>query len=308
MIITSERISLKHLLTAEALTDREVMGLIRRAGEFKQGAKWHPEERQYFATNLFFENSTRTHKSFEVAEKKLCLEVIEFEASRSSVQKGETLYDTVLTMSAIGVDVAVIRHGKENYYDELIQSKTIQCSIINGGDGSGQHPTQCLLDLMTIYEEFGGFEGLKVAIVGDITHSRVAKSNMQLLNRLGAEIYFSGPEEWYDHQFDVYGQYVPLDEIVEKVDVMMLLRVQHERHDGKESFSKEGYHLEYGLTNERATRLQKHAIIMHPAPVNRDVELADELVESLQSRIVAQMSNGVFMRMAILEAILHGKA
>ncbi|HAP2865027.1 TPA: aspartate carbamoyltransferase catalytic subunit [Enterococcus faecalis] len=308
MIITSERISLKHLLTAEALTDREVMGLIRRAGEFKQGAKWHPEERQYFATNLFFENSTRTHKSFEVAEKKLGLEVIEFEASRSSVQKGETLYDTVLTMSAIGVDVAVIRHGKENYYDELIQSKTIQCSIINGGDGSGQHPTQCLLDLMTIYEEFGGFEGLKVAIVGDITHSRVAKSNMQLLNRLGAEIYFSGPEEWYDHQFDVYGQYVPLDEIVEKVDVMMLLRVQHERHDGKESFSKEGYHLEYGLTNERATRLQKHAIIMHPAPVNRDVELADELVESLQSRIVAQMSNGVFIRMAILEAILHGKA
>lgn len=308
MIITSERISLKHLLTAEALTDREVMGLIRRAGEFKQGAKWHPEERQYFATNLFFENSTRTHKSFEVAEKKLGLEVIEFEASRSSVQKGETLYDTVLTISAIGVDVAVIRHGKENYYDELIQSKTIQCSIINGGDGSGQHPTQCLLDLMTIYEEFGGFEGLKVAIVGDITHSRVAKSNMQLLNRLGAEIYFSGPEEWYDHQFDVYGQYVPLDEIVEKVDVMMLLRVQHERHDGKESFSKEGYHLEYGLTNERATRLQKHAIIMHPAPVNRDVELADELVESLQSRIVAQMSNGVFMRMAILEAILHGKA
>ena len=308
MIITSERISLKHLLTAEALTDREVMGLIRRAGEFKQGAKWHPEERQYFATNLFFENSTRTHKSFEVAEKKLGLEVIEFEASRSSVQKGETLYDTVLTMSAIGVDVAVIRHGKENYYDELIQSKTIKCSIINGGDGSGQHPTQCLLDLMTIYEEFGGFEGLKVAIVGDITHSRVAKSNMQLLNRLGAEIYFSGPEEWYDHQFDVYGQYVPLDEIVEKVDVMMLLRVQHERHDGKESFSKEGYHLEYGLTNERATRLQKHAIIMHPAPVNRDVELADELVESLQSRIVAQMSNGVFMRMAILEAILHGKA
>ena len=308
MIITSERISLKHLLTAEALTDREVMGLIRRAGEFKQGAKWHPEERQYFATNLFFENSTRTHKSFEVAEKKLGLEVIEFEASRSSVQKGETLYDTVLTMSAIGVDVAVIRHGKENYYDELIQSKTIQCSIINGGDGSGQHPTQCLLDLMTIYEEFGGFEGLKVAIVGDITHSRVAKSNMQLLNRLGAEIYFSGPEEWYDHQFDVYGQYVPLDEIVEKVDVMMLLRVQHDRHDGKESFSKEGYHLEYGLTNERATRLQKHAIIMHPAPVNRDVELADELVESLQSRIVAQMSNGVFMRMAILEAILHGKA
>lgn len=308
MIITSERISLKHLLTAEALSDQEVMGLIHRAKEFKQGATWTPEKKQYFATNLFFENSTRTHKSFDVAEKKLGIEVIEFEESMSSVKKGETLYDTVLTMSAIGVDVAVIRHSKENYYDELIQSKTIQCSIINGGDGSGQHPTQCLLDLMTIYEEFGYFSGLKIAIVGDITHSRVAKSNMQLLNRLGAQIFFSGPEEWYDKQFEVYGHYVPLDELVEEVDVMMLLRVQHERHDGSEIFSKEDYHNAYGLTIERAKRLQKKAIIMHPAPVNRDVELADSLVESLQSRIIEQMSNGVFMRMAILEAILHGKA
>ena len=308
MIITSERISLKHLLTAEALSDQEVMGLIHRANEFKNGASWTPEKKQYFATNLFFENSTRTHKSFDVAEKKLGIEVIEFEESMSSVKKGETLYDTVLTMSAIGVDVAVIRHSKENYYDELIQSKTIQCSIINGGDGSGQHPTQCLLDLMTIYEEFGYFSGLKVAIVGDITHSRVAKSNMQLLNRLGAEIFFSGPEEWYDKQFDVYGRYLPLDELIEEVDVMMLLRVQHERHDGTEIFSKEEYHDTYGLTIERAKRLKKNAIIMHPAPVNRDVELADSLVESLQSRIIMQMSNGVFMRMAILEAILHGKA
>ncbi|ALS37967.1 MULTISPECIES: aspartate carbamoyltransferase catalytic subunit [Enterococcus] len=308
MIITSERISLKHLLTVEVLSDQEVMGLIHRAQEFKQGATWQPEKKQYFATNLFFENSTRTHKSFDVAEKKLGIEVIEFEESMSSVKKGETLYDTVLTMSAIGVDVAVIRHGEENYYDELIQSKTIQCSIINGGDGSGQHPTQCLLDLMTIYEEFGYFEGLKIAIVGDITHSRVAKSNMQMLKRLGATIFFSGPEEWYDKQFEAYGHYMPLDEVVETVDVMMLLRVQHERHDGSEIFSKEEYHQQYGLTVERAKRLQKHAVIMHPAPVNRDVELADSLVEGIQSRIIQQMSNGVYMRMAILEAVLQGKA
>lgn len=307
MIITSERISLKHLLTAEALSDQEVMGLIYRAQQFKRGASWRPFK-QYFATNLFFENSTRTHKSFEVAEKKLGLEVIEFEAGHSSVQKGETLYDTVLTMSAIGVDVAVIRHGQENYYDELIQSKTIQCSIINGGDGSGQHPTQCLLDLMTIYEEFGHFEGLKVAIVGDLTHSRVAKSNMQMLKRLGATLYFSGPEAWYDKQFDVYGTYLPIDEVVPQVDVMMMLRVQHERHEAGESFSKEAYHQEYGLTEARAAQMKQTGIIMHPAPVNRDVELADKLVEGLQSRIVAQMSNGVYMRMAILEAILEGKA
>lgn len=308
MIITSERISLKHLLTVEALTDQEVMGLIHRAQEFKQGASWSPRKRQYFATNLFFENSTRTHKSFEVAEKNLGLDVIEFDSKTSSIQKGETLYDTVLTMSAIGVDVAVIRHGEENYYDELIQSKTIQCSIINGGDGSGQHPTQCLLDLMTIYEEFGRFNGLKVAIVGDITHSRVAKSNMQMLKRLGATIFFSGPEEWYDERFEVYGHYLPLDELVEEVDVMMMLRVQHERHDGSEIFSKEEYHQEYGLTEARAKRMKNHAIIMHPAPVNRDVELADALVESVKSRIIQQMSNGVFTRMAILEAVLEGKA
>ena len=308
MIIQSEEISLKHLLTVEALTDQEVMGLIRRAQQFKQGARWTPHKDQYFVSNLFFENSTRTHKSFEVAEKKLGLDVIDFDAKTSSVQKGETLYDTVLTMSALGVDVAVIRHSDENYYDELIQSKTIQCSIVNGGDGSGQHPTQCLLDLMTIYQEFGRFAGLKVAIAGDITHSRVAKSNMQMLKRLGAEVYFSGPKEWYDESFDVYGTYRPLDELVPEVDVMMLLRVQHERHDGQESFSKEEYHQKYGLTIERGKRLKEKAIIMHPALVNRDVEIADSLVESLQSRIVPQMTNGVYIRMAILEAVLNGKA
>ena len=308
MLIKSERVSLKHLLTVESLTDQEVMGLIRRGQEFKRGAKWTPEKEQYFATNLFFENSTRTHKSFEVAEKKLGLNVIEFDTSKSSVQKGETLYDTVLTMSAIGVDVAVIRHGDEHYYDELIQSRTIQCSIINGGDGSGQHPTQCLLDLLTIYEEFGSFENLKVAIIGDLTHSRVAKSNMQMLKRLGAKVYFSGPKAWYDKAFDVYGTYLPVDELVAEVDVVMLLRVQHERHDSNESFSKEEYHQQYGLTVERAEKMKEKAIIMHPAPVNRDVEIADSLVESYKSRIVTQMSNGVYVRMAILEAILNGKS
>ncbi|KAF1301501.1 aspartate carbamoyltransferase catalytic subunit [Enterococcus saccharolyticus] len=308
MIIKSERVSIKHLLTVEALSDQEVMGLIRRGQEFKRGAKWTPGKDKYFATNLFFENSTRTHKSFEIAEKKLGIDVIEFDPDKSSVQKGETLYDTVLTMSAIGVDVAVIRHGDENYYDQLTQSRTIQCSIINGGDGSGQHPTQCLLDLLTIYEEFGSFENLKVAIIGDITHSRVAKSNMQMLKRLGAKVFFSGPETWYDQSFEVYGHYMPIDELIEEMDVIMLLRVQHERHDEHESFSKEEYHAKHGLTMERATKMKDSAIIMHPAPVNRDVEIADELVESYKSRIVTQMSNGVFVRMAILEAILEGKS
>ncbi|MGY3765090.1 aspartate carbamoyltransferase catalytic subunit [Vagococcus vulneris] len=308
MIITSEQISLKHLLTAESLSDQEVMGLIRRAQAFKQGAKSNLPDEQFFVTNLFFENSTRTHKSFEVAEKKLGFDVIEFDAKSSSVTKGESLYDTVLTMSAIGVQACVIRHSQEDYYNELIQSKTITTSIINGGDGSGNHPTQCLLDLLTIYEEFGYFSGLNVAICGDLTHSRVANSNMKMLKRLGANLYFCGPEEWYNKQYEAYGEYLVIDDVLDKVDVMMMLRVQHERHDSDEGFSKETYHQRYGLTVKRAEKMQAKAIIMHPAPVNRDVELADELVESYQSRITQQMTNGVYMRMAILEAILHGKA
>lgn len=304
----NERISLKHFVTVESLTDAEIMGLIKRGEAFKKGAKFIPEKDEYFVSNLFFENSTRTKNSFIVAEKKMNLKVIDFDAGHSSIQKGETLYDTVLTLSALGTDICVIRHTEENYYHELIQSKTIQSSIVNGGDGSGQHPSQCLLDLMTIYEEFKCFENLKVAIIGDITHSRVAKSNMQMLKRLGAEIYFSGPLEWYDNSFNVYGQYREIDEIISEMDVIMLLRVQHERHDGSSSFSKTQYHQKYGLTIEREKQMKENAIIMHPAPVNRDVEIADELVESLKSRITMQMTNGVFVRMAILEAILNGKS
>lgn len=308
MAITDGVVSLKHLVTMETLSNEEVLGLIERGIAFKNGRADFTLDRQYFAANLFFESSTRTHKSFEVAEKKLGLDVIEFDAKTSSVNKGETLYDTILTMSALGVDICVIRHSEVDYYKELIDSRTIQTAIVNGGDGSGQHPSQCLLDLMTIYEEFGDFENLKVAIAGDITHSRVAKSNMQILKRLGAEIYFAGPKEWYSEEFDVYGKHVSIDEIIGEVDVLMLLRVQHERHDGRGSFSKKDYHKLHGLTTERYKKLKSSAIIMHPAPVNRDVEIADQLVEAPQSRIVTQMRNGVFVRMAILETILNGKA
>lgn len=300
----NQPIQLQHLLTTESLTQDQVLGLIHRAQDFKQGSPWCLNNK-YIATNLFFENSTRTHKSFDIAQRKLGLDVIEFEASRSSVQKGESLYDTVLTMSALGVDVAVIRHPQEDYYKELVNSDNIQCALINGGDGSGQHPTQCLLDLMTIYEEFGTFNGLKIAIIGDLMHSRVAKSNMQMLHKLGAQLFFSGPKSWYDPSFDRYGTYLLIDELLDQVDVMMMLRVQKERHHDVTHFSEKDYHNEYGLTLKRAQRLKPKAIIMHPAPVNRDVELADELVECSKSRIVQQMHNGVFMRMAILEAVLY---
>ncbi|MFI3124885.1 aspartate carbamoyltransferase catalytic subunit [Streptococcus suis] len=306
MTIVDGKVSLKHLVTMETLSNEEVLGLIQRGLAFKKGEPV-TLSRKYYASNLFFEDSTRTHKSFEMAELRLDMGMIDFDARTSSVNKGETLYDTILTMSALGVDICVIRHSEVDYYKQLIDSPSIQTSIVNGGDGSGQHPSQSLLDLMTIYEEFGTFENLKIAIAGDITHSRVAKSNMQILKRLGADIYFTGPEEWYSVEFDVYGQHVAIDDIVEEVDVLMLLRVQHERHDGSESFSKETYNRLHGLTGERYKRLKEQAIVMHPAPVNRDVEIDDQLVEAPKSRIVRQMQNGVFVRMAILEAIVNGK-
>ncbi|HFI0083559.1 aspartate carbamoyltransferase catalytic subunit [Streptococcus suis] len=306
MTIVDGKVSLKHLVTMETLSNEEVFGLIQRGLAFKKGEPV-TLSRKYYASNLFFEDSTRTHKSFEMAELRLDMGMIDFDARTSSVNKGETLYDTILTMSALGVDICVIRHSEVDYYKQLIDSPSIQTSIVNGGDGSGQHPSQSLLDLMTIYEEFGTFENLKIAIAGDITHSRVAKSNMQILKRLGADIYFTGPEEWYSAEFDVYGQHVAIDDIVEEVDVLMLLRVQHERHDGSESFSKETYNRLHGLTGERYKRLKEQAIVMHPAPVNRDVEIDDQLVEAPKSRIVRQMQNGVFVRMAILEAIVNGK-
>ena len=292
----------------ETLSNEEVLGLIKRGIQFKKGEDDIAHDRTYYASNLFFEDSTRTHKSFEMAELRLGMGMIDFDARTSSVNKGETLYDTILTMSALGVDICVIRHSEVDYYKQLIDSPTIQTSIVNGGDGSGQHPSQSLLDLMTIYEEFGGFEGLKIVIAGDITHSRVAKSNMQVLKRLGAQIYFTGPSQWYSEEFDVYGQHVEIDDVIEEIDVLMLLRVQHERHDGNESFSKEGYNSQFGLTEARYKRLKDTAIVMHPAPVNRDVEIDDSLVEAPKARIVRQMTNGVFVRMAILEAVLNGKA
>lgn len=294
---------LKHFTSTENLSISEVNALIERALELKN----HPErvhQTPFLAVNCFFENSTRTQTSFEVAERKCGFQVIPFNPGNSSISKGETLFDTVLTMDALGIEIAVIRSEQNDYYEALVASNDLSISIINGGDGSGQHPSQCLLDLVTIYESFHRFEGLKVVIAGDIKHSRVANSNADLLNRLGAEVYFSGPTIWMDPALDHLGKQTDLDAILSEVDVLMLLRVQNERHP--DLFIEE-YHQTYGLTNERAKRMKPEAIIMHPAPVNRGVEIADELVISPQSRIVDQMKNGVYTRMAICEAIAKGR-
>jgi len=291
-----------HLLTTNELKVEEIYHILADAKRFAEGLFWKPQEKM-FAANLFFEPSTRTKSSFETAERRLGLEVIPFEVLTSSVQKGESLYDTAKTLEAIGVNTLVIRHPNDRYFDELVGKVNIP--IINGGDGCGHHPTQSLLDLMTIYQEFGRFAGLNIAIIGDIRHSRVARSNADVLTRLGAEVYFSGPQEWFDSMSLGSSSYRPIDQAVQEADVVMLLRVQHERHEQKGGFTAGDYHQQYGLTIKREKMMQSHSIIMHPAPVNRNVEIADSLVECSRSRIFKQMQNGVFVRMAVIKRAIE---
>ncbi len=306
-------VNLKHFVSVENLDKAQVTALIKRAEYFKEGGATPVLNKPVYVANMFFEDSSRTHTSFEMAERKLGLTVIPFDSAHSSVNKGETLYDTSLIMDAVGVDIEVIRHSQNEYYRDLIHPKdnqNLDIGIINAGDGSGQHPSQCLLDMMTIHEHFDHFENLKVAIVGDITNSRVARSNMELLTKLGAKVYFSGPEYWYDHSFDKYGEHKELDELLPEMDILMLLRVQHERHSGdpnESKFDAESYHEKYGINQRRYDQLKEDAIIMHPGPINHDVELAGKLVEAPKSMFYRQMQNGVFMRMAMIEAVLRGR-
>jgi aspartate carbamoyltransferase catalytic subunit len=290
-----------NLFTMTELSNLEIYDILRDAEHFKQGRSWQPGEK-CFVANLFFEPSTRTRFSFEVAERRLGLEVLNFDVTTSSVQKGESLYDTVKTLEAIGVKTLVIRHPKDQYFEELRGKLNIP--ILNAGDGCGHHPTQSLLDLLTIFQEFGGFSGLQVAIIGDIRHSRVARSNAEVLTRLGAKVVFSAPTCWHD-PCNPYGSYVDIDEAVETSDVVMLLRIQHERHHQQMWQSAEDYHQQYGLTLEREKKMKNGSIIMHPAPVNRNVEVAEELIESKRSRIFKQMENGVYIRMAVLKRALE---
>lgn len=291
-----------NLLSMNDLDNAEIDTLLNRAEEFKHGVRPHFSEPVY-AVNLFFENSTRTHTSFEMAERKLGLTILPFDPSTSSVTKGETLHDTLLTLNAIGAQIAVIRHSQNHYYDALVSGGDLDLGIVNAGDGSGEHPSQSLLDLMTIREEFGAFAGLRVLICGDISHSRVARSNAEALGKLGATVLFAGPQEWFDGSLSALGEYGDWDELLPTADVVMMLRVQHERGVATENFDGAAYAAQYGLTVERAGKMKSGAIVMHPGPINRGVELASELVQAPCSRFVKQMQNGVYVRMAMLERI-----
>ncbi|MCM0583042.1 aspartate carbamoyltransferase catalytic subunit [Weissella diestrammenae] len=296
---------MQNFVNINDLEKHEIIGLIKRGLAFKAGTSV-PTVAQHMVANLFFENSTRTNVSFQVAEQKLGWQQVRLDPDTSSTQKGESLSDTLKTLKAVGVDTVVIRHALNDWYRPLIDEQSdLMPHLVNAGDGNGQHPSQSLLDLMTIYETFGHFEGLKIRIIGDLAHSRVARSNAEVLHQLGAAVSFSGPQAWYPDDFNQFGQYTDFETDLETLDVIMLLRVQHERISSVENanFSLVDYHQTYGLTKARYELLKAQAIIMHPAPVNRGVEIDTDLVEAPKSRIFAQMTNGVYARMAILDAL-----
>jgi aspartate carbamoyltransferase catalytic subunit len=260
-----------------------------------------PPANPKFIANLFFENSTRTRFSFEVAQRRLGLHVLNFSPTASSVQKGESISDTVKTFEAMGIDAAVVRLKPEGVLHKLVEHTKIP--LINAGDGNHEHPTQALLDLYTLSRHFGSLVGLRVAIIGDIQHSRVARSNVWALQTMGAHVVFCAPPTMRATTFDADVPYVTIDEAIQS-DVIMMLRVQLERHEGDVFSTREAYREAYGLTTARFAKAPAHTVILHPAPVNRDVEIDDALVECAQSLIFTQMKHGVPTRMAVLERAL----
>lgn len=289
---------MKGLLTLRGVPVEKIKEIVNLAIDFKNGKSVGYSGKKM--ATLFFENSTRTQYSFQTAMVNLGITPLSFNAGASSVTKGETLYDTVRTFESLGMDGVVIRHSQDGYYKNL---SGIKMPVFNGGDGASDHPTQTLLDLVTIYEEFGRFEGIKVCIIGDISHSRVAHGDAEVMRRLGMKVYISGPLQFMDDT----GPYLPINKAVKSVDVVMLLRVQFERHREAMKTTVAGYHKRFGLTAERVNTMLPHAIIMHPAPINRGVEIADEVAECEKSRIYTQMTNGVFARMAVISMVLDGK-
>ena len=283
------------LLSMRDLSVEDIYSILDDARLFNSSFKdWQLPMQKALVANLFFEASTRTHFSFESAQHQLGCQVADFAAGASSVTKGETLYDTVKTFESIGYDMVVIRHSQDEYFKEL---ENINIPILNAGDGAGNHPTQCLLDLLTMQNEFGTLEGLNVVICGDILHSRVAASDKEALEKLGSTVRFAGPKEWERPGYPT----IDFDEAIEWADVVMMLRIQKERGSGMAGMTDSEYLEKYGLTKARYARMKDKAIVMHPAPVNRGVEIDTYLVEAEKSRIFEQMHNGMLVRKAVIK-------
>jgi aspartate carbamoyltransferase catalytic subunit len=307
----------RHLISAADLSRGDALLILDTAEELAGLAdrpiKKLPTLRGRTVVNLFFEDSTRTRISFEAAAKRLSADVINFSAKGSSVGKGESLKDTALTLEAMGADAVVIRHGASGAAHRL--AGWVQGSVINAGDGTHEHPTQALLDAFTIRRRLkaggargAGLDGVRVTIVGDVLHSRVARSNVLLLSTLGAEVTLAAPPTLLPLAVDTWPCAVSydLDSELPKSDVVMMLRVQQERMTAAYFPSVREYSRRYGLDASRMTRLPEHAIVMHPGPMNRGVEIAAEVADSARSTIVEQVANGVTVRMAVLYLLLGG--
>jgi aspartate carbamoyltransferase catalytic subunit len=301
----------RHLLGIDELSREDILFLLDEAEKwvpFNRGAR-KADDRLAGLTqfNVFFENSTRTLFSFEVAGKRLGAQVSNFHAIGSSVQKGESLIDTALTLDAMRPDVMVIRHSETGAPHEVAQ--VVSCPVINAGDGTGEHPTQGLLDALTMRRRKGRIEGLKVAICGDIRHSRVAGSNMALLPKLGAELRVVGPPALLPDDTGGIPAFTDLDEGIEGVDVVMMLRIQRERMEASVAGSLEDFHARYGLTRARLDRsAAPDALVMHPGPMNRGVEIDGELADDpKRSAILEQVENGVAVRMAVLDLLTRDR-
>lgn len=294
----------KHLLGLRDLSAAEISFLLDTAAGFEQvstrSVKKAPPLRGKVVVNLFFEDSTRTRNSFALAASRLSADIIEFTKKSSSVSKGETLLDTARNLEALGIDIVVVRHGAGGAPRFL--SRNINACVVNAGDGFCEHPTQGLLDVYTIRKIKGSLEGLKIAIVGDVAHSRVARSDMWAMTKLGAEVIFVGPPTLmpgHVNRLPVKVSY-SLDDIIEEVDVINMLRIQFERLGGNPFPSIREYSHYFGLTVERMNRAKRDILVMHPGPINRGLEIESEVADGPRSVILEQVTNGLAVRMAVL--------
>ncbi|MDQ3439038.1 MAG: aspartate carbamoyltransferase catalytic subunit [Planctomycetota bacterium] len=294
----------KHLLGLDELSADELRFILDTADSFKEvstrSVKKVPALRGRVVVNAFWENSTRTRVSFQLAAQRLSADIVDFSEKSSSVSKGETLIDTARNIEAMGVDVIVIRHPAAGAAHLL--ARTVKCSVVNAGDGAHEHPTQGLLDLYTIRERFGRVQGLKVAIVGDIANSRVARSNLFALTKMGAEVILVGPPTLLPKAFEQLGARVAhdLDAVIGEVDVVNMLRVQFERIKSSQFPTVREFTGMYGLTWDRFQRCKKDVFVMHPGPMNRGIEIQSDIADGPQSGILQQVTNGLAVRMAVL--------
>jgi aspartate carbamoyltransferase catalytic subunit len=302
----------RHLLGLEGMSEEEITLILDTAETFKKVLERPipkvPTLRGKTVVNLFFEPSTRTRISFELAEKRLSADSVNFTSSGSSVKKGETFKDTARNIEAMKIDMVVVRHGSSGAPHYL--SKCVDASIINAGDGAHEHPTQALLDMMTLREKVKSFEGLRVVIVGDIEHSRVARSNIYGLKTMGAHVGVCGPSTLLPREIEKMGVtvYPRIEDAIAEADVLNVLRIQLERQEKGLFPSAREYRALFGVTRERVEAAQKPLTIMHPGPINRGVEIDSDVADSEASVILEQVTNGVAVRMAILYLLAGGRS